>query len=305
MEEKKSFVIPKFDQINVRTRTYKSITNLKVNINKLFEILPVTEYKTVQKKRGRKKKDTPPVENNNIVSGDIISLQNEDKFKGVSLKKVNKNKNKNGTPNYFRNSLTIVMMVKDKFINFKVSNNGKFQMTGCKNDEHAKLVIQLFVDHILRINEPSSFTIPEEGLKCIIINIMTNIDFNLNVTLNRENLDKWINTNTEYNSLLETSFGYTGVNVKMPLKIPYEYKIPLLYFKEGVWSEDTMMYGDFIKTLTQKEQDKETEKVRYNTFLVFHTGNIIMSGMNIEIMKTYYEKFIQILKNCENEIISS
>jgi TATA-box binding protein (TBP) (component of TFIID and TFIIIB) len=296
--------IPNFDDINVRTRTYKSITNLKVNIDKLFDILPITEYKIEQKKRGRKKKDSVPVENNEVYSGNIISLQKEDKFKGVSLKKVSKKKSKNGTPNYFRNSLTIVMMVKDKFINFKVSNNGKFQMTGCKNDEHAELVIQLFLDHILKIDDPTSYTLPEDGLKCTLVNIMTNIDFNLNISINRENLDKWIYSKTPYHSLLETSFGYTGVNIKIPMDIPEGYLIPVIEYNKNTkeWSKSSINYYEYISSLDKKEQDKEDIKKRYNTFLVFHTGNVIMSGMNYEIMREYYHIFMEIVKSCEKEI---
>ena len=299
-----NIVVPDFNDINVRTRTYKSITNLKVNIDRLFEILPVTEYKIAQKKRGRKKKDEAPAEVNIINSGDIISLQKEDKFKGVSLKKVSKKKSKTGGSNYFRNSLTIVMMVKDKFINFKVSNNGKFQMTGCKNDEHAELVIKLFLDHILRINDPTSFTLPQEKIECILVNIMTNIDFNLSININRENLDKWINKNTPYTSLLETSFGYTGVNVKIPLEIPDEYKIPTIEYdiSSKEWTGGQITYKQYRDSMDKKEREKEDLKMRYNTFLVFHTGNVIMSGMNVEIMKRYYHSFIDIIKNCETEI---
>ena len=47
---------------------------------------------------------------------------------------------------------------------------------------------------------------------------MTNIDFNVGFIINRENLDKHMNELENFNSLLETSFAYTGVNIKFPLK---------------------------------------------------------------------------------------
>ena len=46
---------------------------------------------------------------------------------------------------------------------------------------------------------------------------MRNIDFGLNFYVDREKLDEYFNTCTDYHSLLETSFGYTGVNIKIPI----------------------------------------------------------------------------------------
>jgi hypothetical protein len=41
--------------------------------------------------------------------------------------------------------------------------------------------------------------------------------------------------------------------------------------------------------------DKKTKK-KYNTFLVFHSGNIIMSGMMRETMKKDFDIFVNLLK---------
>jgi TATA-box binding protein (TBP) (component of TFIID and TFIIIB) len=47
---------------------------------------------------------------------------------------------------------------------------------------------------------------------------------------------------------------------------------------------------------------KEVNKNRYNTFLVFHSGNVIMSSMHIDYMKDTYNKFINIIKECRPQI---
>jgi hypothetical protein len=46
--------------------------------------------------------------------------------------------------------------------------------------------------------------------------------------------------------------------------------------------------------MTEIPQDKKQKK-KYNTFLVFHSGNIIMSGMMRETMKRDFDIFIKLL----------
>ncbi len=46
---------PEFDEIKVSTKTFIAMTNLTIDLKKLFEYLPITDYKVVPKKRGRKK----------------------------------------------------------------------------------------------------------------------------------------------------------------------------------------------------------------------------------------------------------
>ena len=57
MESKgKKLIFDDFDSIKVSTKTYTATTNLIINIEKLFELIPVTPYVVTVKKRGRKKK---------------------------------------------------------------------------------------------------------------------------------------------------------------------------------------------------------------------------------------------------------
>ena len=79
---------------------------------------------------------------------------------------------------YFRNSLTIVMKIaKDKLLNFKLSKNGKFQITGSKYDQHAKECIKYFWEII----RPSTelYKMSGTNFNVTFITVMTNIDFNL------------------------------------------------------------------------------------------------------------------------------
>lgn len=54
--ENKVLEFPKFEDIEVSTKTFIMITNISFNIEKLFNFLPITKYVVIPKKRGRRKK---------------------------------------------------------------------------------------------------------------------------------------------------------------------------------------------------------------------------------------------------------
>jgi TATA-box binding protein (TBP) (component of TFIID and TFIIIB) len=285
----------KFEDIPVSTKTFIVMTNLIIDIQKLFEYLPVTNYVVVPKKRGRKKKNTMTDPNKNIPDGSIITLDLANNIRGVILKK---KKKKNGkSTDYFRNSVTVVMIIDGKKINFKISRNGKFQMTGCKQDYHAESCVKYIWEYIE--DNKSIYTLPEKKpFKAIFIPAMRNIDFNLGFILDREKLDEYFNTFTHYYSLLETSIGYTGVNIKIPVTKPIsELKIKELTYKSGRWlSPKFIPYQRYLDTLKPKEQQKKLDKERFNTFLVFHSGKVICSSMCEEFARDTYYEFLDIIR---------
>lgn len=290
---------PSFKNIEISTKTVIAYTNMKLDIKKLYEKLPITDYVVIPKRRGRKKKEVVANPNENIPDGSIITLKYQKLCRGVDLKTKKKNSAKAG---YFRNSLTIVTVMDGKVLNYKVSDNGKFQITGCKCDNHPVKVLDYFVKFLLTSCQ-DCFECKDE-IFGIFITVMTNIDFNLGFTINKEKLDNYINTNTDYNSLLETSFGYTGVNIKIPLKIPTDFFLDKVTFDKdtGTWKKCKISYLRYLDLLPEKDRTKEINKSRYNTFLVFHSGNVIMSSMLRDFMEEYYNKFIGIIKECKRDI---
>lgn len=105
-----------------------------------------------------------------------------------------------------------------------------------------------------------------------------------------------INTTTPFHSLLETSFGYTGVNIKFPVASDWkEMEVPVVEWKRG---EPLRLSHQPLSSLTVKEGGK----FKYNTFLVFHSGQFIMSGMHEKTMKPDYDLFMRILKDHQDEI---
>ena len=134
------------------------------------------------------------------------------------------------------------------------------------------------------------------------ITVMTNIDFNVGFIVNRENLDKYMNNMTRHNSLLETSFGYTGVNIKFPANgYAMNTMMPKLCCKDE-WEDTMVTYETYYKSLSEKDQQKIDDKDRYTTFLVFHSGNVIMSGLAKPHMESTFNEFINIIDECKSSI---
>ena len=290
-----------FDKIDISTETIIGKTNCKINISELFAFLPVVSYQVVPKKRGRRPKDEKKVEPQKLQDGDIITLKMGDNIRGVDLK----TKKKSTNNNYFRNSITIVMSCDDKFINFKISKNGKFQFTGCKNDSHSHRCLSHVINYIHSTpHNKKIVSLPlNTRLEVTYLTVMANINFSLGFCVNKENLDDYVNKNTDYYSLLETTFGYTGVNIKIPL--PDLNKIPITkmtLISECEWSRENLTYQDYLTLLDEKEKNKENGKSRYNTFLVFQSGNVILSSPHKECMRDTYFEFLRIIDTCRTVI---
>jgi TATA-box binding protein (TBP) (component of TFIID and TFIIIB) len=288
-----------FEKIAISTQTIICKTNWRINLNELFNILPITEYKVYKKKRGRKPKNFVKNDIQTIKDGSIVTLKFGEKMKGINIKK-----NKKG----FRNSLTMVMQTNGKFINVKISKNGKFQITGSKNSDNAQKCIEYLKKYVDVYDNNLQNSQKILSVKCnsnpeaIFLDVMTNIHFSIGFIISRENLDKYMNLNTKYYSLLETSFGYTGVNIKIPLDDISDLPVNKMVLKNGEWIKENITYAQYISTLTYKEQEKERCKSRYTTILVFQSGNCILSSLHKICMKHSFDEFQRIIKDCKNLI---
>jgi len=319
-----TLIFKKFEENQVSTKTFIILTNLKIDKQKIFDFLPITQYTIIPKKRGRKKK-TPVVDvNKDIADGSIISIEYSSSTRGVSFKKKKKSQNKK--IDYFRNSITVVMIIDSKKINFKICGNGKFQMTGCKTDLQAEKCIYHIWNYIKTykemyclidfkdVNNPnaqSKETKKDEKedtkFTAIFIPSMRNIDFSLGFSLYREKLDRYVNENTDYISLLETSIGYTAVNIKIPHRHPItDLNLKKLTFNEDLnkWDEpEYVPYSFFLDTLKPKDIKKKIEQDRYHTFLVFHSGKCIMSTMCDQFGPEIYYEFLDMIKKSWKEYV--
>ena len=293
----KQLIFPVFEDIKVSTKTYTANTNLIIDIYALFELLDVVPYVVLPKKRGRKKKGIVEDPNQDVQYGSVVTVKCEGNIKGVELKP------KKNIKSWFRNSVTVVMIL-DKPINFKVCRNGTFQMTGCKSWKHAEMCIRKIWDQIKDNDSVYSFTREPGCLSALIIPSMRNIDFDVGFHVDREKLSTYINTKEDLYCLLETSFGYTGVNIKIPLtKSKDTMSIQkLMCTRDGVWSNTWTAYSEYLDILTVKARNGKIKEQRYNTFLVFHSGKVIFSGLTSDLMRDTYYTFTGIINKAFDEI---
>jgi TATA-box binding protein (TBP) (component of TFIID and TFIIIB) len=292
---------PEFNNIQVSTKTYTAMTNIIIDIKELFNILPITPYIVVPKRRGRKKKIDNPDPNSQIPHGSIITVKCEGELRGVDLKP-KKVKPSGGGKKWFRNSITIVIIL-DKPVNFKICRNGTFQMTGCKTHSHAEECIKYIWKYIKDIPELYTYS-SGTTLEILFIPSMRNIDFSLGFLVDREKLNKYMSTQQKFHCLLETSFGYTGVNIKIPLEnniATMDIK-KLTYTNSHTWEEIWTTYQEYLNKLSEKDRQTKLKTSRYNTFLVFHSGKVIMSGLTYKFMIDIYYYFLDIIRECYNDI---
>lgn len=293
---------PKIEDIPVSTKTFIVMTNLTLDLRKLYDFLPITNYTVVPKKRGRKKKISSSDPNRNVEEGSIITMKYENKYKGVDLKQKKSNTKKKKSK-WFRNSFTVVMIIEGKPINFKICQNGVLQVTGCKTDSQAEGCVKYIWNNI-KGNESELYTFNKgDTLEAIFIPAMRNIDFNLGFCIDREKLARYMSTQTEFHSLLETSFGYTGVNIKCPI----ENDITSLILKKIKYVEDEtsiskLTYGEYLELLPEKDRNKKLNKDRYTTLLVFHSGKCICSSVSLEYMRNAYEQFTRVMQKSRHII---
>ena len=320
-----------FSEIQVSTKTFIAVLNIDIKLDVVFKEFPITEWKVIPKKRGRVRKDasTEPTNYNKWVpGGSIISIKYKNSLRGVNLAKRKKcskcsrplyvhnsddasqhsGYSKCKCKSYFRNALTVVVLVDNKLINLKISKNGKIQMTGCKYTTHAIEILHYMWIYLQE--SKNSYTmksreefIPEyyheSQLRSILIPAMRNCDFSLGFKVDRQKLDIFLNRESKYSSLFETSFGYTGVNVKIQVEKSklQSLNVYIITFPSKVgqlilW--DNFSYSKYLKMLVTNVRKYQEKSI---TFLIFHSGKIIMSGMCSHVMKHHFDHFYSLLIN--------
>jgi TATA-box binding protein (TBP) (component of TFIID and TFIIIB) len=289
-----SVIIPDFSNIKISTETIIAVSNQTYDLNLLYNYLPITEYVVVQRKRGRKKKTEVIDPNKHVPVGSIISVQNKTNVRGAVIKKKKESKT------YFLNSITVILVLEHaKIINVKISKNGKFQITGCKDNSHFLKCVEYIYKHIKQVEEQIGENIctlknPDEHHLRVIFNIvMKNIDFKIGFSIQRDKLDTFISLNTDFTSHFEGSIT-TGVNIKLKSRNPYESKLNCLQIIDGETKYSIVDYKDYLSFLDEKEKKKESKKIKYHTFLVFCSGSIIQSGSGPD-MESVYKDFMNIL----------
>lgn len=284
-----------FDSLIVTTRTVVADTNVVIDKEKLYEILPITEFALPERKRGRRgAEDKTGVSSRNITSGSIIFAGYGAQTKGVSPK---------GSTRTFKNSISIVMVIKQRLVNFKLTQNGRFHITGNNDDYY----IEKCIKHMWKLIQqyPAIYTLNGTCMRVTVWPSMVNMKTNVGFRLDRQRLNDYVNNHTQYISMFETSSGSASVNIKMPLEVE-RLVLNTLVCRSGKWVRGTTETAIEPRPVSRKKLSgckMTTMSGRFVTFLVFHTGEMIMSSLDRQVMQPYFDKFCHILDACRENII--
>lgn len=310
-------LIDSYDKLKVSTMTYIANTNILIrDSKKLFDSLPITNYEIKEKKRGRKKKTIDPVIENNLSPGDIVFLEYETHKKGVQVKKKREKSKK-----FFRNSITVVMAVEDesridvlahalskpecKLVNIKISKNGSLQITGCRSVSQVENSVLYLWNEMKDMTDIYDFA-PDTSheLTITFIPAMRNIDFQLNFFVDREKFDDFFNNETRFESLLDTSAGYAGINIKAPFDKPItELQLKILTVKENELETTYKTYQTYLDGLKVKDRNIKNKKKRSHTFLIFQSGQVILTSLNAEYAKPVFEEFVRLVFENKDRLV--
>ena len=290
-----------FEEVGVSTKTVIAISNLNIDLDKFFTYIPITEYHPIEKKRGRKKRQLVEPVVKILPVGSIVLVQRRREHRGALLK--NKSKRSN---TFFLHSVTAVICLENnKFINIKVSSNGKFQITGCKTEKHYVDTIFYLFKNMKRIEEMTGercyrLINSDNTLRIVFNTVMKNMDFNIGFNISRERLNKFINTQPKFVGIFEGSIS-TGVNIKVQSEQINDTELTEIHYD---LVDDSIRilkvpYTNYYNLLEEKERKKESNVNKHHTFLIFASGSIIMSSRGPD-MKRVFNRLIEILlKNKE------
>jgi TATA-box binding protein (TBP) (component of TFIID and TFIIIB) len=284
-----------FENYPISTQTLIISTNIIIDCQAFYDSVECVDC---SKRNNGKTRMLVANIDENIPDGSFVFIQYKNNYKGTLFKKV--------SGKYFLNSVTVIMKTHNKFINLKVSNKGKIQITGCNQTEYAIAILKHLWHH-LASTKLWSFQPDHTHFQASIIPVMCNINFSIDFQINRETLNTIVNTQTQHISILEPSDGYVGVNIKIAAKEePLEQILIDQYSyinKEWVVSKTRFMH--YIESLSPKEQKKKMAKCYVNTFLVFYSGKVIMSGgISFINRKKAYEQFMEIIQQNKQSIIA-
>lgn len=310
------------------TKTIIVFTNIIIDIENFFKYMPVCDL-SIECKNNRKKrlKDLWHMEDivDEIPDGSIICMKWNNQTRGLVLKTAsvvrNFNENKKKRDKYFLNSVTTNMFfkyhckngdIKNKLVNIKITKTGRFQITGCKDDDLAIRSIQflMIMNNIQNWTGKTLYTlsntiqnmklsddeIKEKNVCMILQTVMKNRNVHIGFNINRESLDRVINENyANYISIFDGTTSGAGVNIKT--QIDETDKEDLIFIKlnqNGEKLEEKFINHTDFSTAKAK-------KLGYHTFLCFKSGSCIHSGKGKRMVETF-NKFLELLTDHREEI---
>jgi hypothetical protein len=293
MENKES-LLTEFEQLPVSTMTIMVYSNMNYDLKTFFKDIYVSDISpplTKKHQRIDKKKIRAPY-------GNIYSTVFGNEFRGLDLRKKKKKIGKK-TIEYFLNQVMIFISLGEININIMLFRDN-FKIAGCKTYDDAMEVTMLLWEEFIKPTQCYTFKNKETEPKFIHDCVMKNFSFKFDFNIHRMNLNNMMNRQ-EYKDKVHLSqfeaTDSTNVRIKMYSNGPHSNKYhmltykpePALIFYEGNYRDD----DDFID-----QSKKRKTKQFYITFIVFSSGEVIITGRYENNMKDMYHFFTDlVLKN--------
>lgn len=195
----------------------------------------------------------------------------------------NPKKNTKKKKNYFYNQITLHVFL-EKFVNVKIFNNGRIQMTGLKSKGNGIKIINIIISEIQKLSpEKKTEIVDSDTIEIVSSNIvLINSDFDIKFKINNEILQRIIIENGYYSSY--EPLIYPGVNIK------YYYNTEKQ--NTGICNCERECNG--------KGKDGLCKKI---TIAVFNSGKIIITGgQKIEHLNTAYDFITDLIIKRKEEI---
>jgi len=308
--------IKPFSQIKVSTCTVIVFTNCTIDLPKLFQFCPITDFEPQIKKRGRRKRNSfekPPPK---LPIGSVIKIQHELKVRGkdkcekekkpmneMNAEEAFEEEEKRNKRDFFLHCVVMVVVVdheketgKQITKNVKIYSNGKLQITGCKNSAQYINTVKAVFDVFHSIHQYTGLrvaTSSESTYKAVFNVVMQNMDFFMGFNIFRSKLDQFINSNTNYKSIFEGSMN-TCVNIKIPIDEKDETFVAIEYNANDQSMKEFQVNQNDFKGLLSKKNKSDDEPAEH-TFLVFASGHVIFTSTPGPSMEKIFYKIIDLL----------
>ena len=164
---------------------------------------------------------------------------------------------------------------------------------------------------LVKKNEIDDINPDEKKIKILFDIVMINLDFNLNMIINKIELDKKVQENKNFFSCYEsTGATSSGVNIKKEYKVPEKYNYDFYIIDENNFSYKKQI-NELNKEKIEKIKITKTDKIVKKkitlpkvTFMVFNSGKVLLSGRFYETcMFSAFKEFLEFIYKNKNEII--
>lgn len=284
------FEFKKFKDLKTSTKTIMVYTNLNFNLSKLFNLFPTVTVELPLTKK-IKTKDL------SVLFGQIFSVQNCSDTRGLNTRTMNPKKPAKTVKKieHFLNQISILLSLGDHHIHMMLFSDN-IKIAGCRSDKSAVMAIAILYNQYLKTFKEKIFTL-KEGEKTplfIFDTVMKNVDFSLGFDIDKEKMNDILNL-PEYKdqifmSQLETT-GHKNINMKIYSKKPKNFSYLCYSAEEN-------------KVERIKKSFHETKEWQlYNSFLIFSSSKIILSGKYNKDMEYAYNFYIDIIKKHKTDII--